>query len=159
MTTPTTSSAPTAPTVAKSDTSLEVRRVFNASRQRLFDAWTNPELVAKWFHPAKPMTTTVSELTVQVGGRYRFVMHGDGDHIIGGVYQEIVPAEKLVFTWQWESEEETTEMLITLTFIEIEPERTELVLLHERFYDTEQRDSHEIGWNGTLTELERLLSL
>ena len=146
------------PDTIKNNTSLEMRRVFNASRQRVFDAWTNPDFVGKWFHPAEPMATTVSELSLEVGGRYRFVMHGEGDHIIGGVYQEIVPPEKLVFTWQWEREEETPEMLITLSFTELEPDRTELVLLHERFPHTEERDSHEWGWNGTFTELEKALS-
>lgn len=147
------------PTSVKSDTKLEMRRVFNASPQRVYDAWTNPDFVSKWLHPAEPMTTTVSELSLQVGGKYRFVMHGnEHDHIIGGTYQEIVPAEKLAFTWRWEGEEETPEMLISLSFNEVEPERTELVLLHQRFPTIEERDSHEWGWNGTFTELERFLS-
>lgn len=146
------------PTVVQSNTMLELRRIFHASPKRLFEAWSNPDFVAKWFHPAESMTTTVSELTFQIGGRYRFVMHGDGDYIIGGTYQEIVPQEKLVFTWQWESEEDAPEMLVTLNFNEIDAENTELVLLHERFPHTEERDNHEIGWNGTLAELERALS-
>lgn len=141
----------------KTDTTLEMKRTFKASRKRLYDAWTDPNLLAKWFHPAAPMHTTVSELSLRPGGRYRFIMHGDRDHVIGGVYQEVVPQEKLVFTWQWETEDEAAEMLVTINFNEIDAENTELVLTHERFPHIEERDSHEWGWNGTLDELAKVL--
>lgn len=146
------------PAAVKSDTTLELRRTFNASKARVYAAWTNPEFVAKWFHPAEVMTTTVNTLNLQVGGQYQFTMHGDGDFVIGGTYQEIVPSEKLVFTWQWEGEEDTPPMLITLNFIEVDADNTEMILLHERFPKPEDRDNHEIGWEGTLVELERFLS-
>lgn len=145
-------------TAVKSDTSLEIRRTFSASRKRMFDAWTNPELLARWFHPSEGMSTTVSQLDLEIGGHYRFIMHGnEQDHVIGGVYQEIEPLEKLAFTWQWESEAAAPQMLVTVSFNEIDDQNTELVLFHERFPHIEERDNHEQGWNGTFNELEKVL--
>jgi uncharacterized protein YndB with AHSA1/START domain len=59
----------------------------------------------------------------------------------------------LVFTWRWQAEEPTAEMLITLIFREVNDAETELTLLHERFPNEEERDSHQIGWEGTFEQL------
>jgi uncharacterized protein YndB with AHSA1/START domain len=69
-----------------------------------------------------------------VGGRYRFVMHGrNGEtHRVGGVYREIVPNRKLVYTWAWESTPDR-ESLVTVEFLPA-GRGTELVLTHQRFF-------------------------
>jgi len=97
-------------------------------------------------------------LDLRVGGRYRIVMHGpNGEtHRVGGVYREIVPNRKLVYTWAWESTPER-ESLVTVEFRSA-GQGTELVLTHERFADTEARDKHQQGWNGCLDRLGRYLS-
>jgi uncharacterized protein YndB with AHSA1/START domain len=75
---------------------------------------------------------------------------------VGGVYREIVPDRRLVYTWAWESTPER-ESLVT---VEFRPagEQTELVIVHARFFDSAARDRHAHGWNGCLGRFERHVS-
>ena len=97
-------------------------------------------------------------MDIRVGGRYRIVMHGpDGElHRVGGAYREIVPNRKLVYTWAWESTPER-ESLVT---VEFKPagQGTELLVTHQRFFDSDARDRHQHGWNGCLDRLGRYLA-
>ncbi|MEM7536361.1 MAG: SRPBCC domain-containing protein [Chloroflexota bacterium] len=142
----------------KTPTSVQMRRVFNTSPAALFQAWTDPQLLAQWFHPTAQHASSVPILELHEGGRYQIVMHaGENDHTVGGVYQTVEPSKKLVFTWQWGHEPEIAEMLVTVEFNALEDNKTELVLLHERFPHEEERDSHEWGWNGTFEQLEAFI--
>jgi len=100
----------------------------------------------------------VSETDVRVGGRYRIAMRApDGEiHDVSGVYREVVPNEKLVFTWAWRSTPER-ESLVT---VQLKPdgEGTLLTLLHEQFFDEPARDRHQVGWAGTLDKLEKFVA-
>jgi len=69
-----------------------------------------------------------------------------------GVYREISPPERLVYTWRWESLE-SLETLVTVEFEDLGQE-TGLLLRHERFVDAAHRNSHLDGWNGCLQNLE-----
>src|SRR5512136_312745 len=82
-----------------------VERTFLASRERVFKAWTDPHLMGKWFAPA-PLKPVEIETNVTVGGRYRIGMRQqDGTiHYAVGTYIEILPPERLVFTWAWLTE-------------------------------------------------------
>lgn len=147
------------PTAVRTDTTLELRHIFKAPRERVFEAWTNPALLTQWFHPSEKMTTDVGELDLRVGGRYCFHMRGDENtYTIAGTYQEVDPPQKLAFTWQWQAEEPTKEMLVTLSFHAVDANQTEVVLVHERFPNTSERDNHEIGWKGNFGQLDKLLS-
>jgi len=99
-----------------------------------------------------------SEADPRVGGRYRFVMKGtDGEeHDVSGTYREVVPGEKLVFTWAWYTTPER-ESLVTVS-IKREGEGAILTLTHEQFFDEAARDGHKRGWTGTLEKLEHYLS-
>jgi uncharacterized protein YndB with AHSA1/START domain len=99
-----------------------------------------------------------AETDPRVGGRYRFVMRGaDGEeHDVSGVYREVVPNEKLVFTWAWKSTPER-ESLVTV-LIKPDGDGTLLTLVHEQFFDEAPRDRHQGGWTGTLNKLEIYLS-
>ena len=139
----------------KTPSSLQMRRVFNASQARLFEAWTNPTLMAQWFHPTDEQTSDVPVHELREGGRYQIVMHaGENDFTVGGVYQTIERPRKLSFTWQWGHEQGNPEMLVTVEFNPLDENTTELVLQHERFPHEEERDSHEWGWNGTFEQLD-----
>ena len=142
------------------NTVLEMRRTIRTSREKAFDAWTDPGQLRQWFAVAEGFTTPLAEVDLRVGGRYRLGMKAPGDNpllIVGGVYQEILPPEKLVFTWQWESADpDETETLVTVEFYEGEGV-TEIVLKHELFKDVMQRNKHGEGWVGCLDHLERLL--
>ncbi len=82
-----------------SDRELVVTRVFNAPRQRVFDAWTKPEHLVSWYG-CHTSSLVVCDVDLRVGGAYRFVARlADGtEHTISGVYRDIAPPERLVFT-------------------------------------------------------------
>jgi uncharacterized protein YndB with AHSA1/START domain len=80
----------------------------------------------------------------------------DDEHDVSGVYREIVPNEKLVFTWAWKSTPER-ESLVTVTFKD-DNGGTLMTLLHEQFFDEDARDRHNAGWTGTMDRLEQYLN-
>ena len=87
------------------DLKLEVRRVINAPRSRVFESWTTPELMQQWFAPGG-MRVASARADLRVGGEYRVEMHGldNAVYVASGFYQKIVPNELLSFTYrsQWE---------------------------------------------------------
>jgi uncharacterized protein YndB with AHSA1/START domain len=99
-----------------------------------------------------------AEADARVGERYRIVMRTpDGDeHDVSGVYREVVPNEKLVFTWAWRSTPER-ESLVTIA-LKRDGEGTILTLTHEQLFDEAVRDSHQSGWTGSLNKLEQFLA-
>jgi uncharacterized protein YndB with AHSA1/START domain len=138
-------------------TTLTVTEVFSAPVDRVFAAWTRPELIQRWFGPG---TMTVPELSADVrpGGRYRIVMQDtDGArHVVLGEYREIVPETHLSFSWRWESSQVVTE--VDLRFRALDGSRTELTLTHDQFPDADARDRHGKGWAGCLLNLRRFLT-
>ncbi|MGB6906697.1 MAG: SRPBCC domain-containing protein, partial [Methyloceanibacter sp.] len=81
----------------------------------------------------------------------------DGEeHHVSGVYREVVPNEKLVFTWAWRSMPERESVVTVL--IKPDGPGSILTLIHEQFVDEETRDRHEHGWSGCLDKLVRYLS-
>lgn len=136
--------------------SLTIKRRFNAAPAKVFAAWTDPEKVKRWMggHEIKSVQ---AETDPRAGGRYRIVMHAsDGEeHDVSGVYREVVPNEKLMFTWAWKSTPER-ESLVTVTF-KSDGDGTLMTLLHEQFFDADARDRHQGGWNGAMEKLEKYL--
>ena len=148
-------------TIVKAPASVEVKREFQAPLAQVYRAWTEPEIMNAWFHP-NPEMTSVCSADVRVGGRYEVQMlpKEGGPFIVAGRYQEVVPREKLVFTWRWqhdEGEEPNEETLVTLLFRALDAGRTELTLRHERFGSDEERDSHTRGWQETFNRLGEVL--
>jgi uncharacterized protein YndB with AHSA1/START domain len=139
---------------AASTTSLEIRRVIPATRQRVFDAWTQAKELDRWSAPS-PMTPR-AEVDLRVGGRYRIVMRApDGtEHRVGGVYRVIDPPSKLVYTWKWE-ESAMEDSVVTVEFHD-RGKSTEVVLRHDGLTDAESRARHEHGWNACLDNLAAL---
>jgi len=136
----------------EAEVQLELRRLLPASRQAVFEAWTQPELVTKWCAPG-PMTVPSVQVDLRPGGRYRIEMRGpDGEsHVAVGTYLEIVRNERLVFTWRWDGPD-PVETLVTIDLF-ARGEETELVLRHARFTAAEDRDRHLQGWTGCLEKL------
>lgn len=145
--------------LVKSENALEMKRVFAAPVALVYRAWTDPQMMNRWFHP-HPTMVSICSVDFQVEGQYEVRMkHPEGaTYVVAGVYKQIVPDEKLVFTWQWQAEEETEETLVTVTFRAVGDNQTELTLLHERFGSEEERDSHAQGWEGTLEQLASALA-
>ena len=137
--------------------SVTLKRRLNAAPAEVYAAWTNPAHLARWFGPADTIEGSVkAELDVRVGGQFRVSFTGgmDGNseyHEVGGVYREVVPNQKLVFTWAWHTTPER-ESLVTIT-IKPEGAGSLLTLLHEQFFDQAAADGHKRGWTGTLDKL------
>ncbi len=128
---------------------LELKRVIAAPREDVFRAWTEAEALSAWFGP-KGVTARMTELDPRPGGRYRCEMNEDGTFCVGGQFREVVPSERLVFTWTWENgafADIETEVEITLADV---AGGTELTLVHRRLPSDEAREKHNQGWTGSL---------
>jgi uncharacterized protein YndB with AHSA1/START domain len=134
--------------------SLTLKKHYAAPIEKVYRAWTEPEALKLWFGPsADDGRILIAETNLKVGGRYRIVMEmADGEqHRVGGVYREIVPNEKLTFTWAWESTPER-ESLVTIK-LKKSGGGTDMTLIHEQFFDEAARDRHEHGWTAILERL------
>ena len=145
-------------TATEDKTSLQIRRIYPQPVAAVYAAWSDPEQIKHWMGPSDDFGEAEVTIDVRVGGRYRYIMHApDGEvHRVGGVFREIVPDRKLVYTWAWESTPER-ESLVTVEF-KPSGQGTELIVTHRRFADGQARDHHRQGWNGCLDRLGRYLS-
>ena len=139
--------------------SLTITRRFRARPEKVYAAWTEPETLAQWFGPSKVAPgTTRAELDVRVGGRYRISFNNAaGDYNeVGGVYREVVPNERLVFSWAWHSTPER-ESLVTIS-IKPDGAGTLLTFHHAQFIDETARDNHQRGWTEFFDKLENFVA-
>ena len=134
---------------------LDIEQIFNAPVEKIFEAWTNAEVMKTWFAPGD-MTVPEAEITLESGGLYRIVMQAtDGEqHIVGGEFKEVTPNNKLIFTWRWQDSPNTT--LVKVQFTAIDDNRTLLHLKHSEFVEEEFRDKHQQGWMGCLANLTKV---
>ncbi len=141
---------------ASAANTLRITRTFAAPREKVFRAWTDPNELKKWWGPVGYASPT-AEMDLRVGGKYRLGMRrlpeGDSFYLIG-IYREVRPPEKLVYTWRWESEPERGETLVTVEF-RARSSSTEVVVTHELFPNQKMRDDHDKGWNRCLDWLSR----
>ena len=139
--------------------SLTMKRDFNASKQAVYEAWTNIDALTSWFAPTKEMTTIIHKLELYVGGGYRFEMiEPDGSqHIVHGEYVELNPYDQLVFTWKWESDEQNVNSLVTVDLTENNG-TTNLILTHEKLASQESVELHSEGWTGCLAQLVNFIA-
>ncbi len=132
--------------------SLTIKRRFKATPAQVYQAWTDPAQLARWMGGPE-VTAAEAEADVRVGGRYHVRMTTATDeHNVGGVYREVLPNEKLVFTWTWRSTPER-ESLVTVQ-LKADGDHTIMTFTHEQFFDEPARDRHEHGWTGSFGKLE-----
>lgn len=139
-------------------------RIIRASRQDVYDAWTKPEILKKWFGPVG-YACTLAESDTRVGGIFRFVCEPMPDAevpagaprsvLIEGVYTEVVPAERLQRTGT-HSGIPDSQALLTVSFREIEG-GTEVTVLHEKL-PSDNAHLYDAGWEGTLGKLDALFA-
>lgn len=148
---------------AASDLAIAITRIFDAPREAVFAAWTDPAQFSRWLGPGDIKADVVA-LDPRAGGSYRIVMHGIpgiGQSAVRGTYREFDPPSRLVFTWAWEEDAETHraghETLVTMTLRALGG-RTELTLRHERFDSETSRDGHNRGWTGCFEKLAHYLA-
>lgn len=133
--------------------SLRISKIFRATRQEIFDAWTDPDSFQRWMAPAGVEVTHLA-IDVRVGGAYRIDMQPSGTEVTihTGVYQIVDPPTKLVFTWKSKNTEEK-ETLVTVELFERGSTQTELVLTHEQLPSEAAAQGHEQGWSSILHKL------
>jgi len=144
------------------DRKLVIRRVLNAPRSLVFAAWIDEKQAAQWWGP-KGFTTVANEMDARVGGEWwRRMRSPEGaEHHSRGFYREIVAPERLVFTFSWEPggvAGHGPETLVTLTFADLDGDRTELTLRQEVFETASARDAHYRGWSGCLDRFAEYLA-
>ncbi|WP_248310848.1 SRPBCC family protein [Bosea vaviloviae] len=134
-----------------------MKRRLNASAAEVFQAWTDPALLMRWFGPENVRTTEVA-VDPRIGGAYRVVMlENTGErHEISGSYYEVVENERLAFSWSWVTTPERVSR-VTVTF-KPDGDGTILTLLHEKLFDEQAVKGHTHGWTGSLGKLEALFS-
>ncbi len=136
--------------------SLTLKRRFAAAPSKVYAAWTQPAQLVRWFGPDNGAVHD-AEMDVRVGGRYSISFSTeDGErHNVSGTYREVVPNEKLAFTWMWITMPERQSYVIVT--IKPDGDGCILTLHHEQFFDEPARDRHQMGWTGTLEKLARVV--
>ena len=139
--------------------SLQIKRTFQAPREKVWAAWTERKGLERWMCRDVPThDPKYTELDVRPGGRYAIeITQPDGVIYRGsGTFLEVKPPEKLVFTWAWKSTPER-ESLVTV-LLKPDGDGTLLTVTHEQFFDEDARDRHQFGWNGALDKMEKMFT-
>jgi uncharacterized protein YndB with AHSA1/START domain len=133
---------------------LRVERTFDAPAKAVFDAWTSPEVMRRWWHAGADWDTPVAEVDLRVGGAFRITMRRpDGQEYTGsGEYTVVEPPERLEFTWTWEGEDLGARSLVEVEFHERDGATT-VVVTHSGLADDESARSHSEGWHEVLHNL------
>jgi uncharacterized protein YndB with AHSA1/START domain len=147
--------------------SIQIRRTFQAPREKVFASWTQKDVLEKWMCKDVPAhQTNFVELDVRTGGKYVMeIPLADGGKYIGhGVYREVKPPEKLVFTWAWDrippkagDHLPTTESVVTVELFD-RGAATEMLFTHELLETTSERDDTDKGWHGCFLVLDGSLA-
>jgi uncharacterized protein YndB with AHSA1/START domain len=140
------------------DTRLSLERVMPVSAEDLFDLWTDPTEVARWWAP-DGYGCVVDVLDTRPGGRWRIVLQRpDGTSIaISGLYRSVDRPRSLIFTWAWEGYdgERGRETEVRVTFEPVVG-GTRLVLEQQPFENSQARDRHHFGWSACLDHIAKL---
>ncbi len=145
------------------DTVLCLSRRLPFGRERVFQAWSRPDMLRQWFcSPGDGYQCLSIDLDFEIGGAYRATMRNPQDERISqvGVFQDIQPPERLVFTMAWDPPifgDALEETLVAVTFTAV-GDATEVSLTHVGFPDDTVRDEHVWGWEGCLEALSRFLA-
>jgi uncharacterized protein YndB with AHSA1/START domain len=141
--------------VSEQRASVRIVDVFDAPRDVVFAAWTEPERLKEWWGPGS-FETVYAEVDLRPGGRYELLLE-PGSMRLAGEFREVTPPARLVYTWRWiEGVADTRESLVTVEFRE-DGARTEVVLVHDNFAGPGPVDMYEHGWRGGLDNLRAFL--
>ena len=141
--------------------SIRVERVLDAPPEEVFAAWGDAESLAVFMCPSSEMERATVETDFRVGGGFRIVMHGaEQDYVQHGEYLELVPGERLVFTWisEWMPVGETATR-VTVTLAPAPDGRTRLELVHDGLpSEGDSYAGHPDGWKRILERLAAALA-
>jgi uncharacterized protein YndB with AHSA1/START domain len=137
---------------------LTVRRTIGRPRDEVFRAWTDPDALVSWFGGAKARTLSAA-VDLRAGGSYRFTVESGGEvAAVEGVYREVEPPERLVYTWRWDGldVDDRRWSLVTVEFQDRDG-ATEVVVTHEGIETANSFEFHQGGWTASLQELGQVL--
>jgi uncharacterized protein YndB with AHSA1/START domain len=149
------------PVTEPADRVLVITRIFDAPRELVFKAWTDPRHLVHWMGP-RGFRSTVLHSDLRAGGAYRIHMRGPegDDHWTQGVFREIVEPERLVMVGSWadaNGNPTSPETVLTIT-LEEDGGKTRLTLHQAIFESITARDGHRGGWNSSLDRLAEYLA-
>jgi uncharacterized protein YndB with AHSA1/START domain len=135
---------------------VRIERTFDAPAEAVFDAWTRPEVMRRWWHAGPDWETPEAEVDLRVGGKVRVVMRArDGSEVEAqGEYTLIERPRRLEMTWTFSDDPSGTQQLIELAFSESEGSTT----VNSGIATDERRDAQDYGWHGCFDELGRALA-
>ncbi len=139
---------------------VRIERIFSAAPQTLYDAWTQPDVLMRWWGP-KGITAVAAQLDVRAGGQYAITMQpAQGDpFVVSGEYREVDPPARIVKTWRYTGAKIANAVagVVTVEFI-AEGRDTRIVLTQE--FDQEPPDlaGRDKGWRSSLERLHDLLA-
>jgi uncharacterized protein YndB with AHSA1/START domain len=138
---------------------VRIERTFEAPAEDVFDAWTSPEVMRRWYHAYPDWETPAAEVDLREGGTWRVVMRApDGsEHELSGEYTEIERPRRLAMTCTFNDDPSRTEQLVEVTFSESEGSTT-VVLVNSRIPNEERRASQNNGWGLCLVNLDEALA-
>jgi uncharacterized protein YndB with AHSA1/START domain len=138
--------------------SLSIKRHYPAPPEKVWKALITPAALQQWMGVSDEYRVPVAEVDARAGGRYHIQMVApDGRELdVSGVYREVSPTTRLVYTWAWKGTPER-ESLVTWE-LRAKDGGTDVTLTHSEFADEEARAQHEQGWMGALVRFERYLA-
>ncbi|WP_037309933.1 SRPBCC family protein [Amycolatopsis orientalis] len=137
---------------------LTITRLLDAPRELAFRVWTDPDHLAKWWGP-DGFSTTSCTVNLTEGGRWRTCMSdGETELWASGVYHEIVPPERLVFSFAWEEEGARGHDTLVTVVLADRDGKTEMTFHQEIFETVAERDNHVEGWQSCFARLTTYLA-
>lgn len=137
------------------DLTLVASRTIKAPAKQIYDAWIDPNMLAKFMRPGPDMTVPKATVDARKGGRFAITMRsGEQDIPHAGTYLELSPYSRIVFTWESPFSFEGSTVTIDLA---AKGDATEVTLTHVKFSDETSRDNHAKGWEGILAGLAETL--
>ena len=144
-----------------SDREMAMTRVFDAPREMVFEALTNPELVKRWLGGLPGWTMPICEIDLRVGGSYRYVWHGPGGEVMGmrGVFREIEPPDRTVQTEQFDEPWYPGEALVTAVLTEQDGKTTLTTTVQYESQETRDNVLKSGAVEGVTVSYDRLAEL
>ena len=140
------------------DLELRIERLIAAPPEQVYNYWTDPSLMVKWFGP-EGYDIPESSFDVRVGGHWAATMRRpDGTRLrVSGIYRTLEPPRRVAFTWAWVNDqgERGHETTVTVT-CETAPGGTRMTLLQREFQTVEQCAAHNTGWTSAFKKFERM---
>jgi uncharacterized protein YndB with AHSA1/START domain len=137
---------------------VRIERTFDAPAEDVFDAWTSPEVMERWFRPARGWKKPSAEVDLRVGGTVRVVMRDPSGAPVeaSGEYTEIDRPNRLAFTWTFD-DDPSNEQLIEIEFSERDGGTT-VVFVNSNISQKKRRDAQYDGWRTCIDNMEGALA-